>query len=272
MLRRLPTRNDRLQHDVCKAHTGVRKTVSKNVPRRGPILVQTQPTPTSYVRRSRPEIVDLRPDLESLFTLANRRLQPLGHLTATRKLSIRHASNLHSIGLSPRLSLKLCLPGPRNGSGTTATARSDRSSEGSGSFRRLSISQVVGAGQLPRTNWRPLVRRCDSDDERVPRIAVRTFTSTQRSIEPLRSSPSCSLRLDKRGRSSKTPTAPFGVPPANDWTIRGGVVRMFLACDADPPRFTLVIRRPCLLRVLLRHRPWPPWSRRRGRPDPRPGE
>src|SRR5207247_11038117 len=102
MLRRLPTRNDRLQHDVCKAHTGVRKTVSKNVPRRGPILVQTQPTPTSYVRRSRPEIVDLRPDLESLFTLANRRLQPLGHLTATRKLSIRHASNLHSIGLSPR--------------------------------------------------------------------------------------------------------------------------------------------------------------------------
>jgi hypothetical protein len=62
--------------------------VPKNVPGRGPILVQTQPTPTSYVRRSRPKIVDLRPDLESLFTLANRRLQPLGHLTAHRQVYV----------------------------------------------------------------------------------------------------------------------------------------------------------------------------------------
>jgi dipeptidyl aminopeptidase/acylaminoacyl peptidase len=65
-----------------KAHIGVRKTVPKSVPRRGQIPVQAHPTPTSYVRRNRPEIVDLRPDLESLTTLANRRLQPLGHLTA----------------------------------------------------------------------------------------------------------------------------------------------------------------------------------------------
>jgi len=36
----------------------------------------------------------------------------------------------------------------------------------------------------------------------------------------------------------------------------------------DDTCFTSVIRRPCLWRVLLRHRPWPPWSLRRGRPDP----
>src|SRR4029077_5970654 len=42
------------------------------------------------------EIVDLRPDLKSLVTLATRRLQPLGHLTARGKLT------LYSARRSPR--------------------------------------------------------------------------------------------------------------------------------------------------------------------------
>jgi hypothetical protein len=45
------------------------------------------------MEKNGPEIVNFRPVLESPATLANRRLQPLGHLTALRTLSIREASS-----------------------------------------------------------------------------------------------------------------------------------------------------------------------------------
>jgi hypothetical protein len=47
---------------------------------------------------------------EADFRLANRRLQPLGHLTATRFLGIRQPLSYGGALLSPRLSLKLSLP------------------------------------------------------------------------------------------------------------------------------------------------------------------
>ena len=52
------------------------------VPERGPRTINRQPTSTKLPKENGPEIVNFRPVLESRATLANRRLQPLGHLTA----------------------------------------------------------------------------------------------------------------------------------------------------------------------------------------------
>jgi hypothetical protein len=45
------------------------------------MIINRQPTPTKEPIENGPEIVNFRPVLESRATLANRRLQPLGHLT-----------------------------------------------------------------------------------------------------------------------------------------------------------------------------------------------
>jgi hypothetical protein len=55
------------------------------VPERGPKLVIRQPTPTMKPIKNGPEILNFRPVLRFLAALANRRLQPLGHLTAEAK-------------------------------------------------------------------------------------------------------------------------------------------------------------------------------------------
>jgi hypothetical protein len=59
-----------------------RRTVSKTVPELDPILVIRNPTRTKLPKENGPEINDFRPVLELSAALANRRLQPLGHLTA----------------------------------------------------------------------------------------------------------------------------------------------------------------------------------------------
>jgi hypothetical protein len=59
-----------------------------------------QPTPTNIPIRNGPEIVDFRPVLGFLAALANRRLRPLGHLTAEAKYKRRrhlHATNFTSV-------------------------------------------------------------------------------------------------------------------------------------------------------------------------------
>ena len=75
-----------------QAHIGIGKSVPETVPELGQITIHQHPTSTKFVRKNRPEIRDSRPVSRSLVALANRRLQPLGHLTAARNLSIRHAS------------------------------------------------------------------------------------------------------------------------------------------------------------------------------------
>ena len=65
-----------------KAHIGVIRSVPASVPKPGPRTIIRQPTPTKFQLRNGPEIIDFRPVLEFLAALANRRLQPLGHLTA----------------------------------------------------------------------------------------------------------------------------------------------------------------------------------------------
>ena len=68
-----------------KAHIGVSRSVPETVPERDQIPTNRQPTPPKFVRKYRPEIRDSRPVFESSSVLANRRLQPLGHLTADAK-------------------------------------------------------------------------------------------------------------------------------------------------------------------------------------------
>jgi hypothetical protein len=65
-----------------EAHVGVSRSVPKSVPKRGPTTIIRQPTPTNKPIKNGPEIVKFRPVLRFLTALANRRLQPLGHLTA----------------------------------------------------------------------------------------------------------------------------------------------------------------------------------------------
>ena len=57
----------------------------ESVPGRSPTRVQQHTTATKLVRNNRPEIREFRPVLHTRVTLANRRLRPLGHLTADGK-------------------------------------------------------------------------------------------------------------------------------------------------------------------------------------------
>ena len=65
--------------------------------------------------------------------------------------------DLRSTALSPELSLKLSLPAPRTGLGSTSIGSPGRASACSGFFRRLSGPQVLEAVRLPRMGWRPLL-------------------------------------------------------------------------------------------------------------------
>jgi hypothetical protein len=55
--------------------------VPKNVPELDQIGIKRRPTPTKFVRKSRPKTRHFRPIFTALRGLAKRRLQPLGHLT-----------------------------------------------------------------------------------------------------------------------------------------------------------------------------------------------
>jgi hypothetical protein len=73
----------RLAQCVLNRHTLASAPVPAGVPELGARTIKRQPTPTNEPIKNGPEIVNFRPVLESRATLANRRLQPLGHLTAT---------------------------------------------------------------------------------------------------------------------------------------------------------------------------------------------
>jgi hypothetical protein len=64
---------------------GLGLAVPSSVPRRGPRTISPQTTPTKVPIKNWPETIDFRPALESPLALANRRLRPLGHLTANAK-------------------------------------------------------------------------------------------------------------------------------------------------------------------------------------------
>jgi hypothetical protein len=68
---------------VLDRHTlAPQSSVAASVPKRRPRTVSRDPTPTKVSIKNGPEIIDFRPVLGFLAALANRRLQPLGHLTA----------------------------------------------------------------------------------------------------------------------------------------------------------------------------------------------
>ena len=63
-----------------------RLSVPTSAPKRGPRTIIRQPTPTKNPIKNGPEIVNFRPVLGFPAALANRRLQPLGHLTVSKLL------------------------------------------------------------------------------------------------------------------------------------------------------------------------------------------
>ena len=65
-----------------KTHVDIGFSAPPSVPKRRPRIINPQPTPTKVPIKNGPEIIDFRPVLEFPAALANRRLQPLGHLTA----------------------------------------------------------------------------------------------------------------------------------------------------------------------------------------------
>jgi hypothetical protein len=92
-----------------------RRSVPESVPKRGRATIIRQPTPTNDPIKNGPEIVDFRPVLYFVAALANRRLQPLGHLTvkifltisAIRRWLIRLCSSLCSSSPDLRSSVHL---------------------------------------------------------------------------------------------------------------------------------------------------------------------
>jgi hypothetical protein len=116
--------------------------VPKSVPKRGPMTILRHPTPTRFVRKNRPEIRDFRPILLSPAALANRRLQPLGHLTADFQVydTLRVTGN----AAVPRLSLKLSLSALKTGAETAPHTHLSANPECSGSFRRQQCRQLIG--------------------------------------------------------------------------------------------------------------------------------
>ena len=71
-----------------QAPIGFGFSVPVSVPKPGPRTISRQPTSTKLPTKNGPEIIDFRPVLRFSVALANHRLQPLGPLTAARKLSI----------------------------------------------------------------------------------------------------------------------------------------------------------------------------------------
>jgi hypothetical protein len=69
-------------------HRQKHSSVPTSVPKRSPRTILRHPTPTERPIKNGPEIVDFRPVLSFLAALANRRLQPLGHLTVLKLLMI----------------------------------------------------------------------------------------------------------------------------------------------------------------------------------------
>jgi hypothetical protein len=67
-----------------EAHIGVGFSVPASVPKLEPRTINRQPANKEPTKNG-PEIVNFKPVLESQATLANRRLQPLGRLTANAK-------------------------------------------------------------------------------------------------------------------------------------------------------------------------------------------
>jgi hypothetical protein len=75
--------------NVCSQGTDRhQETVPKSVPERSPTTIIRQPTPTKVPINNGPEVFNFRPVLGFPTALANRPLQPLGHLTAARNLSM----------------------------------------------------------------------------------------------------------------------------------------------------------------------------------------
>ena len=76
-------------HDVCLRGTRWHRLwCARQCAQKRPKSVIRRPTPTTKQIKNGPEIVNFRPVLRFLAALANRRLQPLGHLTVSKLLAI----------------------------------------------------------------------------------------------------------------------------------------------------------------------------------------
>jgi hypothetical protein len=110
------------------------------------------------------EIEDVR---EADFRLANHRLQPLGHLTAARNLSIRQPLSYGGTAV-PRIVPEI-VPASLSEAARVAQAR-PRSADpkAGGSFRQQPFRQLLGARRFTRMSRRPnfLVSRRFEDAER----------------------------------------------------------------------------------------------------------
>jgi hypothetical protein len=68
---------------MCCSGCWLCRRCARECAKRGPTTVNSDPTPTNDRRKNEPEIFDFLPVLRPSTTSANRRLQPLGHLTMT---------------------------------------------------------------------------------------------------------------------------------------------------------------------------------------------
>ncbi len=83
-----PSRSQRNPLCAYKAHSGIVWSVPTSVPKRGPMTIMRQPTPTKVPIKNGPEIINFGPVLGSPAALANRRFRPLSHLTVKIFLTI----------------------------------------------------------------------------------------------------------------------------------------------------------------------------------------
>jgi hypothetical protein len=114
------------------------------------------------------EIVNFRPVRGVVLALANRRLQPLGHLTAARNLSY-DTLRVSRKSVVPKTVSELSLP-LQSRRGRRSALRPKRRSERGGSFRRQPCRQLIGARRLvrmsrahpcsSRSRWRDVKRSC----------------------------------------------------------------------------------------------------------------
>jgi hypothetical protein len=138
--------------------------VPESVPGRGPTPVRQHPTATKFVRKNRPEIRRFRPVLRALVTLANRRLQPLGHFTATRSLSIYDITT-YANAIVPVIVPEIVPACSRNRARTTGDGTVRPVTRTQRFFRRQAIPQSAPRQRFPGTSvhFRDEASLCDQD-------------------------------------------------------------------------------------------------------------
>jgi hypothetical protein len=180
-----------------------------SVPKRDPITIIPHPTPTTNSIKNGPEIVNFRPVLLSLAALANRRLQPLGHLTVSillkiltiRRGLIRLCSSLCSSSPNLRSSVHLdgrfadhrlvndsiaAIPPPSSGPPSASRIATDRGTPSRSRFLTAVLLKSSGTHATPGPQSALAGRLAIRGHSRAPRWKTRTCVENPQLLELLR--------------------------------------------------------------------------------------